>query len=475
MADGLGLGITIMIQRIARKELVEMFRDGRFRVLSVAVLAISLLSLAVGWKHYLDVSRQHDAAQAATRAQWLSQTKKNPHSAAHYGVYAFKPRSPLAMVDTGIDPYLGVAVWLEAHKQNEFKYRPAADRTSVQRFGEMTAAETLQVLVPLFIVLMTFSAFAGEREQGTLRQLLSLGVPPRRLAMGKAAGVAAALGLILLPATILGVAALALTSEGGALAADPSRAVLLVAFYLMYFGTIVAVSLGVSARARSSRVALIVLLTFWFANSLVASRLVADIAAWLHPTPSAVRFQTAMEADVNDQKEMHERLERRKTELLRQYHVSNVDALPVAMSGVSLQEGENHGNEVFDHHYGRLFDTYDRQNSVYQLGGALAPMLAMRSVSMGLAGTDFKQHRHFITAAEDYRRVIQRTMNNDITANQKRGTVYLAGRELWEQVPEFEYTSPSTSWVLANVRWSVLILAAWLVAAGWWMLRPLGH
>jgi hypothetical protein len=55
-----------MIKRIARKELLEMVRDGRFRVLSAAVLALSLLSLAVGWKHYVDVARQHATAQAAT-------------------------------------------------------------------------------------------------------------------------------------------------------------------------------------------------------------------------------------------------------------------------------------------------------------------------------------------------------------------------------------------------------------------------
>ena len=61
-------------------------------------------------------------------------------------MYAFKPKSPLAMVDTGVDPYIGVAVWLEAHKQNEFKFRPAQDRTAVQRFGEMTGAEVLQLL-----------------------------------------------------------------------------------------------------------------------------------------------------------------------------------------------------------------------------------------------------------------------------------------------------------------------------------------
>ncbi len=461
-----------MIRRIARKELLDMVRDGRFRVLAAAVLALSLLSLAVGWKHYADVARQHAAAQAGTRAQWLGQTNKNPHSAAHYGVYAFKPKSPLSMVDTGVDPYVGVAVWLEAHKQNEMKYRPAADRTSVERFGEMTAAETLQVLVPLFIVLMTFSAFAGEREQGTLRQLLSLGVAPRTLALGKTAGVGAALAAVLLPAAILGVTATALTSDGGFLSGSPARAAWLVVFYLMYFAIIIAVSLGVSARASSSRIALVVLLTCWFANSLVASRVVADIASWLHPTPSAVEFQRAMDADLNKPGEMERRLNERKTELLRQYKVDTVDALPIAFSGVSLQEGENHGDEVFDAHYGRLFDTFEEQNMVYQLGGLAAPMLAIRSVSMGLAGTDFEHHRHFITAAERYRRVIQQTMNGDIMAHPTK-TAYLAGNELWSQVPEFEYEAPAASWAMDNLRGSIAVLGLWLLVATAWMSRPL--
>ncbi len=460
-----------MIIRIARKELTEMFRDGRFRVLAAVVLAVSIVSLIAGWRHYSDVNRQHDVAQAATREQWLRQPKKNPHSAAHYGVYAFKPKSQLAIVDTGIDPYMGVAVWLEAHKQNEFKYRPAQDRTAVQRFGEMTAAETLQVLIPLFIVLMTFSAFAGEREQGTLRQILSLGVSRRALVFGKALGVANALGLILLPATIVGVMALMLTSEGGVLAGDPARAVWLALIYIAYFAVVIAISLAVSARVRSSRLALVILLTCWFANGLVASRAMSDLAASLYPTPSAVEFQKVLERDLNDQQEMERRLDRRKAELFQRYNVATVDALPVAFSGISLQEGEEHGNEVFDHHYGQLFTQYEQQNRVYQLGALAAPMLAVRSLSMALAGTDFQQHRHFIAAAEEYRRGIQRVMNDDITTHQRKGEVYLADRDLWEKVPDFEYGAPTTAWVLGNQRWSLFILGLWVAASVGLMLR----
>jgi ABC-2 type transport system permease protein len=460
-----------MILRIARKELVDLSRDGRFRVLSALVLAVSVVSLAAGWKTYHELSAQHREAQSATREQWVNQPKKNPHSAAHYGVYAFKPKSQLAIVDTGIDPYVGVAVWLEAHKQNEMKYRPAQDRTAVQRFGELGGAEVLQVLLPLFIVLMAFPAFAGEREQGTLRQLLSVGARPRDLALGKALGVAAALGLILLPATILGVLALALSTSQGLLADDPLRVVALAGVYLLYFALVIALSLWVSARARSSRLALVVLLTFWFANSLVASRIASDVAAWLHPTPSAIEFQKALEADLNDQAEMERRLEKRRQELFARYNVDSVDALPIAFSGVSLQEGEEHGNEVFDAHFRPLFDTYERQNRIYQAAGVLAPMLATRSLSMGLSGTDFSQHRHFLDAAESYRRNIQRVLNGDIERNQKPGQVYLAGRELWDQVAPFEYTPPPAAWVLGHYGTSVIVLVAWLVAAVLLMVR----
>lgn len=456
-----------MIVRIARKELLDTMRDGRFRLLAMLVLAIAVTSLLAGWKHYRDVQAQHEQAQRATRAQWLGQGKKNPHSAAHYGVYAFKPKNRLSMVDTGIDPYVGVAAWLEAHKQNEFKYRPAQDRTAVQRFGELTAAEGFLVLLPLFIVLVTFSAFSGEREQGTFRQLLSLGVRTQDLALGKALGVAAALALVLVPATIAGIVCLSLTAEYGTLADDVPRGALLSVIYLAYFAIFIAIALGVSARAGSSRLALVILLSFWFANSLIASRAASDLAAAVYPAPSAVAFQTAMEKDLADQKQVERRLERRRQELMRRHHATSIDAVPINFAGISLQEGEEHGNEVFDRHYGRLFEIYDRQNHAYQVAGLVAPLLPMRALSMGLAGTDFAHHRAFVRAAEEYRRGIQRVMNGDIAERARPGVAYAAGPELWQRVPEFKYDAPRTGWVLEHYRGSLLLMVGWLAGSIW--------
>jgi hypothetical protein len=56
-------------------------------------------------------------------------------------------------------------------------------------------------------------------------------------------------------------------------------------------------------------------------------------------------------------------------------------------------------------------------------------------------------------------------MNEDIASHQKKGESYLAGRELWEKVPDCAYDGPSTASVLANQRSSVIALGAWIVAS----------
>lgn len=459
-----------MIIRIARKEFTEMLRDGRFRWAAAIVFALLLASVVMGGKHYRDIKRQHDLAQAETRDQWLRQPAKNPHSAAHYGIYAFKPKLLPAMLDRGIDPFVGQSVWLEAHKQNEFKFKPAQDSTAVQRFGELTAATVMQLLIPLLIILLSFSAFAGEREQGTLRQLLSLGVKKTDLAWGKALGIAGALAVLLVPATMVGVIALGLTAEKGMLGSNAARMIWMFASYLLYFGVFIGLSLAVSAKAKTSQMALVVLLAFWIVNGLIAPRAIADVAKRVYPTPSAFAFQQAIDRELQSGPDGHDTADKRaealKQRVLKQYGVDKLEALPVSFAGISLQEGEEHGNFVFDKHYSALWNRFAEQNRLKQIASAVAPMLAINSLSMGLAGTDFAHHRDFAQAAESYRRMLVKKMNDDMTYHAgKQDYSYLAQPAVWQSVEGFEYDAPSAGWALRNQALSLSLLALWFVAA----------
>ncbi len=110
---------------IARKEFQELLRDGRFQWATVIGGILLLFSLLSGYKQYSDVSSLHQQAQATSREEWLNQGQKYPHSAAHYGSFAFKPKRLLSLLDNGLEKYMGVSIWIEAHKQNEAKSRYA--------------------------------------------------------------------------------------------------------------------------------------------------------------------------------------------------------------------------------------------------------------------------------------------------------------------------------------------------------------
>jgi len=458
-----------MIRTIAAKEFKELLRDGRFRWSGAVVFALLFLSLGHGWRQHRELEAQHAAAQQLTREQWLDQGEKNPHSAAHYGIYAFKPQAPLAFVDDGVQPYVGTVSWLEAHNQNDFIYRPAQDATPVQRFGELTAALVLQLLVPLLIILLAFSTFAGERESGTLRQLLSLGVPGHKLAAGKALGVSSALALLIVPAAIVGAIALALGAGSEVLASDAPRVALLGLAYLSYFALITGVVLTVSASAPNARIALVVLLGFWIVNGLVAPRAAADLSQRMYPTPTSFEFESDIRAAIANGIDGHDPTDVRRAALLEEtlaeYGVERAEDLPVNFAGIQFQSGEEHANGVYDHFYGQLWDTWERQSRFHQVAAVFAPALAIRSLSMGLAGTDFAQHRHFAVAAEDYRRLLNREMNLDIAQNSRPGETYLAGPDLWAAIPDFTYEPPSAQWVLAGQRVSLLVLIGWMLAA----------
>jgi len=460
-----------MLKHIVRKEVRETVRDGRFRWGATLIGALLLLAVAAGRSQRDEIARTHAAASEQSRGHWVEQGEKNPHSAAHYGVYVFKPVSSLALLDRGVDPYMGVSTWLEAHYQNPFAHRSVQDTPAMARFGEFTAATTLQLLVPLLIFLLAFQAFSGERESGTLRQVMSIGVRPERLAAGKAIGTMAALGLLLIPAAAVGALALILSGPGGeAIHGEWARFGLLALGYLAYFVVFVLLALAVSAWTPSSRTALAVLVVLWIANGLVAPRVASDVARALVPLPSAADFQETVQHELREGFGPHpDQATRRQLledSLLVAYDVSSVAELPFNYGGFSLQRGEEYADLVWDRNFGALADRIREQELLHRRLSFLAPHLAIRSLSMALTATDPAHHERFAQAAEGHRRLMQRMLNGDIRDHGVYGQAYLAGPELWERIPDFEYEGPGVTFALAGQGTAAGAILFWLLLGG---------
>lgn len=453
-----------MTLTIAKKEAAETLRDGRFWWTTAIVLILLVGALVSGWLHTERLAAQHTEAADAERAVWTGQEEKNPHSAAHFGTYAFKPVTPLLAVDRGLTAYTGVALFMEGHAIQDARYRPAEDASAAARLGELTAAAVLQWLVPLLIVLLTFGAFAGERERGTLRPLLSLGVSRRALAAGKALGAAAPLALILVPAAVLGAVAMALFAPPEAAAWSLPRVALLALVYLAYFVVFVGLSLLVSALARSPRSALLILLGFWFANGFIAPRLAADVAERVHPGLSEEAFAEGVAAV--GELSWPDLLVTVSDSLMVEEGVSTVDSLSVNIMAVRLYEGEKIETAGYREVFEQLADGFEGQGRVAQAGAVVAPLLAVAPLSTALTGTDYRHHRHFAEAAEAYRYGYVQTLNQNLIDNAAPGGTwdreYVVGEEVWAGIPPFTYEAPSVGWALGGHGLALALLGLWL-------------
>ena len=113
-----------MIAVIARKEFTEFRRDSRFRLAASLMLVLLLAGSLLGWRNYLDLEAQAEAAAEHDYQRWQQQDPKHPHDAAHNGVYVFKTPRPLAVVDGGIEPYVGASIMNGAHIQGEAEFPP---------------------------------------------------------------------------------------------------------------------------------------------------------------------------------------------------------------------------------------------------------------------------------------------------------------------------------------------------------------
>lgn len=461
---------------IARRDLTELRRGGRLYWMGGLLVVLLATSLGVGWQRQRESQGERERAQALDYADWVAQPERHPHDAAHQGMHVFKPEAPLSIVDPGITPYVGSTLWLRARRQTEVKFRPAQDATGLTRFGSLSAAWVLQLLGPLLVIVLGFSAISGERELGTLRQTLSLGVSMRQVLWGKALALGAMLALLMVPAGWVGGAAVLLSAKPDDRADAALRLMSLAGAYTLYLGAFAFLVLAVSAWVSSSRLSLVCLLGLWIGVVLVLPRLLADASRDWVPSESRREFDRRLGADLGAA------TQRAWTQ---QFGVGKPYGPGVSMSqwGIGLRVNDQAGYGVMDRHFNALWDTYARQLALQGWAGVLSPTITVRALSMGLAGTDFDEHRRFSAAAEAHRRLMQDIISEDLIAHAdghgEQHFTYRAEHELWARVPPFEYRPASAGVALENNAQSLALLVA---AALLWIglahaavkLRPLG-
>ncbi len=113
----------------------------------------------------------------------------NPHRAAHYGVYVFKPISILNSLDDGVSSITGNVLKLEGHVQNEIVHSEASQSITISKFGKLKPSIILQYVVPLFLIFLSFGSITNDKETGRMKLIALQGVSPEKLVLSKSISI----------------------------------------------------------------------------------------------------------------------------------------------------------------------------------------------------------------------------------------------------------------------------------------------
>lgn len=393
-----------MLRAIFQQELQQQLRNRVMQFLLPGVMLLTLLVAVSHWYQQQVFDENQQYWQNQNDQAWLTQPDRHPHRAAHYGNLVYRPPAALAFIDAGVEPYIGNALFLEAHRQNSANFRQFSHSQSYMQLGYLSAATIVLVLWPLVLVALGYSALSREQEAGTLKQLVSLGVKPGHLLLGK--------GLVYLSfslAFLLWVFAIAsfFVISSHDTSDSWSRLALLFCLYLGYCCIWISFIMLASYWFKRSSKALAWTIIAWVFTVVILPKVSVLVADSKHPLParSVYEVQTSLSiAKVGDSHNPNEPyFSEFRNSVLNKYGADKVEDLPVNWRGLVMAEGEKISSEVFQQHYKELLNTMDAQRKVAEQIGSFSPYLIVAQLSKRLAGTDATVFYGFEQQAEAYR------------------------------------------------------------------------
>ncbi len=451
--------------QIIKNEWRFLVRSRIFLGISIAFISILLVSVFLGNYQTQKQEQTHQSAKDHVRQQWVSIDEMNPHSAAHYGTYVFKPANLLSSLDEGVNSVTGNVLRVEGHVQNEIIHSEASQMQAISRFGKLKSSLLLQYIVPLLLIFLAFNSVSSEKQSGRLKLLILQGAKPLQIILSKTLSVwLYSLLLLSFVVVVYGILNLkSITSE------ILTRTGLFFLSYALYYFTISGLTVFFSARWQNATLALTSMLGIWIIWTIFLPNILMSSAEKWHPLPSRNQFQTAMKEDRSAGIDGHNPRDKRglalKEKVLKEYDVDDLSQLPINFDGIRMQADEEYGNSVWDKHFGNNRKILREQKQSFQLGGIVNPFISLQNTSMGFMASDNLHHQEFLLQVENYRRVFIKMLNDKQTfGGSKTGDWgWKEDNGFFKSVPDFDYKPTKLSKVLPNYLLDLVLLAFWSV------------
>jgi ABC-2 type transport system permease protein len=228
----------------------------------------------------------------------------------------------------------------------------------------------------------------------------------------------------------------------------------------------------VSALAGRPRDALAILIGLWMVVVILLPRALPEAASAQEQLATKIETEIALHRDLLEIGDSHDPddpyFNDFKQEVLAEYGVDSVEELPVQYAGLVSIEGERLTTQIYADAAEHQIASEAKQNAFVHAFSVASPLIAIRQVSMALAGSDPAAHYDFLDQAESFRYDFVQQLNR-MQAELLPG---IGGDDprisaaYWQQVPRFTYQPRDPLARPDSLVWPFAVLLGWLAALG---------
>ncbi len=431
------------------KEVLEGIYGYRFVLSLVLAVLVIPFSLYLGAQRYkLEASEYRQSTERAWN-EVRNQSPKPPHSAAHTGVSIWKPPTPMVAFSSGALNVLGVSTQVDPHLTPRLTGSMSERTPLLSLFGKLDYAFVILVIFGLFAFVLSFDLVSGEREDGTLKLILSNSVPRSQVILGKALGGSVALIVPVALATLLSL--LFFTPLGNVELTNSQwlQVVGVLVLSALYLEMMFLIGLLVSCLTRRRISSMIVLLIVWVFLVFIIPRSATSVAQFLQTTPSSEEVAVRLREARTEGMAKYQRV-------LDEWGVQNPGLtfrdVPPSVQ-VAARRTMDEWNETQEFLIRQSVDAaLLRQVTLATNLARLSPSTSYLLSVTRLTGTGVARHQRFLRHLNEYRRRFADHFDRMEDADVTRV-------EDFEDVPRFDYVEQPLREVLPAVLADVAVMA----------------
>jgi ABC-type transport system involved in multi-copper enzyme maturation permease subunit len=270
-----------MFTTLLIKEMHETLINFRFLIAAVLCVVLIPLGIYMSGKEYKYRLNEYQESVRLYHERY----EKNTRSA--FDAEGYRPPSPLSVFSAGLEDFIPNKILISMDDQFSVENSHGLNNPLSRIAGSFDFVFIVSTVLSMLAFIFTFGAISGEKEQGTLRLVLSNAAPRHVILLAKLTGNFLMFIVPMLVGTLAGIILMIFTGDSMPLDASmiPPITVIIVASILFLLIMFI-LGVYISSLTRSSVTALVMLLLVWVVLSLVIPKTSPQIAQAILPVKS---------------------------------------------------------------------------------------------------------------------------------------------------------------------------------------------